>query len=270
MEYYREVAWAESYAVDLEGAVIGTCEFDSVKYFDRHHNFQLNINSLTKPNHETIVFSNLTNEDEKKTEDLLQNVLEYKRHWKHIIPYEVATGRNSILYHPGKAENLTKLLNKCRQEKVTIKIVMLTSIYFAIAEMVKDIWLNESSSKFSNFKYDLNVNLRHRYSLPLDRYEHVGLHIGMMTLNDIGITLKTKLWSLCRIIFNDLQKNLSDEKHLTYLRATRLSVTDEQMKRNNGRNNELNFSNISTYPFQQEFEDMNVTLVCSIESLDYT
>ncbi|CAF1557673.1 unnamed protein product [Adineta steineri] len=102
--------------------------------------------------------------------------------------------------------------------------------------MVKDIWLNESSSKFSNFKYDLNVNLRHRYSLPLDRYEHVGLHIAMMTLNDISISLETKFWSLCRIIFNDLQKNLTDGKHLTYL----------------------------------QFEDMNVLLVCSIESLDYT
>ncbi|CAF1309077.1 unnamed protein product [Adineta steineri] len=195
LQYYRELAWAESYAVDLEGAVICICEFDSVKYFDRQ------------------LFSNLTNEDEKKTEDLLQNVLEYKRHWKHIIPYEVATGRNSILYHYGKAENLTKLLNKCRQEKVTIGTVL----------------LHDPASKFSNFKYDLDVNLRHRYSLPLDRYEHVGLHIAMMTLNDISISLETKFWSLYRIILNDLQKNLTDGKHLTYLRANHLSSTDEQI-----------------------------------------
>jgi hypothetical protein len=89
-----------------------------------------------------------------------------------------------------------------------------------------------------------------------------------------------------------LQKNLSDGEHLTYLRAARLTSTDEQIdeqtKRNDGRINDLNFSNIGPYPFQQEFEDMrlkhyycvasnpcpsvatNLLLVCSIESLDYT
>ncbi|UJR11823.1 hypothetical protein I4U23_016003 [Adineta vaga] len=87
-------------------------------------------------------------------------------------------------------------------------------------------------------------------------------------------------------------KNISDGKHLTYLRANRLTSTDEQIdeqtKRNDDRINDLNFSNIGPYVFQQEFEDLklkhyycvgsnpcpsvatNVLLVCSIESLDYT
>jgi hypothetical protein len=152
--------------------------------------------------------------------------------------------------------------------------------------------LHESSSCFSNFKFDLDVNLRHHYPSPLPRYEHVGLHIGMMSLSDISVSLGTKFWPLCRAVYSNLQKNLADKQHLIYLPANRLTSTDElideQTKRSDGRINDLNFSNIGTYPFQREFEGMrlkhyycvgadacpavatNVLLVCSIDSLDYT
>ena len=89
---------------------------------------------------ETMAFPSVTNEDERKTEGMIQTILACKRQWKPIIPYEVATGRNSIIYHHGTAENLAKLLVRCHQEKVTIGSVLLTSIYFAIAESVKDTW----------------------------------------------------------------------------------------------------------------------------------
>ncbi|CAF1371050.1 unnamed protein product [Adineta ricciae] len=405
-QYYRTLAWLESFLVDIDAVVIGVCEFESVQRFDKerlesalqqcinhHPNLRLNIATFTKPYYffqtkqscstptyieleskdewqrivddelntpfefnneakgllklfvlydkdptsrrqylllkyhhsiadgtsgmillntllscyfnrdqklstlsslsdsETLAFPQVTNEDEKKTEDMIQTILAYKRQWKPMIPYEPATGRNLTIYHHGTPENMAQLLNRCRQEKVTIGSVLLTSIYFAIAELVKDTWLHDASSYFSNFKFDLDVNLRHRYPSPLDRHEHIGLHIGMMTLNEIVISRETKFWSLCRVIFNDLQRNLSEGRHLTYLRANRLTSTDEQIdeqtKRNDGRINDLNFSNIGPYVFQREYEDLklkhyycvgsnpcpsvgtNVILVCSVESLDY-
>ncbi|UJR17182.1 hypothetical protein I4U23_004078 [Adineta vaga] len=151
----------------------------------------------------------------------------------------------------------------------------------------KQIVDDELHNPFKLNDENLDVNLRHPYPSPFDRYEHVGLAIGVMILNDITISLQTKFWSLFHIIFDDLQKNISDGKHLTCLRVTRLSATDEQIDQQIKRNNDLNFSNIDSYPFQEEYENMklkhyycvgsnpcpcvatNVLLVCSIESLDY-
>ena len=135
------------------------------------------------------------------------------------------------------------------------------------------------------------MNLRHRYPTPLARHEHVGLHIGMMNLGDTDVPPERKFCSLCHVIFDVSQKNLSDGKHLTYLPANRLTSSDErideQTKRHGGRINDFNFSNIGPYPFQREFEGLklkhyycvgydpcpsvatNVLLVCSVESLDY-
>ena len=150
--------------------------------------------------------------------------------------------------------------------------------------------LHESSSCFSNFEFDLDVNLRHHYPSPLPRYEHVGLHIGIISLSNISVSAGSKFWPLCRAVFNNLQKNLFEKKQLICLPANRLISTDEQIdeqtKRNNGRVCDLNFSNVGTYPFQRDFEGMklkhyycfgtdpysavgtDVLLVCSIDSLD--
>ncbi|CAF4843252.1 unnamed protein product, partial [Rotaria sp. Silwood2] len=113
-----------------------------------------------------------------------------------------------------------------------------------------------------------------------------------MNLSNSVVSLQTKFWSLCHVVHRELQNNLSDDKHLIYLRSNRLCSNDkqieEQTNRNDGRINDLNFSNIGPYSFQQEFEEVklkhyycvgsngcptvgtNVLLVCSIKSLDYT
>ncbi|CAF0911896.1 unnamed protein product [Didymodactylos carnosus] len=259
-------------------------------------------NGLTRlADNETLAFPQVTEEVEKQTEQMRTEVLTYKRQWTPTIPYEVVgnTIRNSALYFNGTQENMDKLMDRCHEEKVTLGSVLLASTYFAIAELVKEKWLSTPSATFSNFKFDVDVNLRHRYPAaadtpPLSRYESVGLHVGMMNLNDITVSLQTQFWQLCHVIHQQLTQNLVEGKHLTYLRANRLCSTDilmeEQVQRNHGRSSDLNVSNIGKYPFQQEYDDghiklkhyycagsgwcpfngTNVLLVCSMKSLDYT
>ncbi|CAF1557682.1 unnamed protein product [Adineta steineri] len=104
MEYYRELAWAKSYAVDLEGAVICICEFNSVKYFDQqrfelalhkcidqHHNLQLNMNSLTKPNQFYFI--------KQPYSTPLYIEFQSKDEWKQIVNNELNTPFKLILLY---------------------------------------------------------------------------------------------------------------------------------------------------------------------------
>lgn len=150
---------------------------------------------------------------------------------------------------------------------------------------------HNENSRFDNFQFDIDVNLRHRYSNPLSRYEHVGLHIAMMNIENIGISLETKFWELCRVIHTKVQEDLSKNQHLLQFRAIRLCSDDNEVEKQtsqyHGRINDLNLSNIGSYPFQNVFGDLrlkhyycvgsdacpsiatNVILVSSVECLDY-
>lgn len=93
------------------------------------------------PDTESLSFPHVSSEDDRKTYDLINHILEYKRQWTPTIPYGVAPNtRNTIKFYHGTAENMSKLLQRCRQEQVTIGSALLAATYFSIAELVKDTW----------------------------------------------------------------------------------------------------------------------------------
>jgi hypothetical protein len=128
--------------------------------------------------------------------------------------------------------------------------------------------------------------------MQLDRFEHVGLHIGMMDLEKVIVSLQTKFWPLCHAIHEQLQQGLADDKPMHYLRAEPLCEHDAEVqarfKQYHGRVNDFNLSNIGPYPFRHEFEGCKlkhyhcvgsnacpaygtiILLVCSIKCLDYS
>jgi hypothetical protein len=141
--------------------------------------------------------------------------------------------------------------------------------------------------------FDLDVNLRDRYPERLGS-DYVGLNIGMMKLEDIKLSLKTKFWCLCKTINTQLKENLKEEKHLLFLIMSRLidDLNDKeialQLEKHHNHINDLNLSNIGRYPFSPEYGPWRLNrfycvgsnwspfygtfnvLICSIRFLNYS
>jgi hypothetical protein len=94
----------------------------------------------TLPDSDTLAFPTTTSDDERKIEQQRQALLAHRRQWTPTIPYEVTSEANSELYCSGTADNLSKLLQRCRQEKITIGSVLAAASYFVSADIGREKW----------------------------------------------------------------------------------------------------------------------------------
>lgn len=76
------------------------------------------------------------------------------------------------------------MIDRCHTEKVTIGSLLVAALYFSMAKLTKKEQLD--------FSFDVDVDLRARFSPSLDPYS-IGLLIGMINLKN-EITKDLKFW----------------------------------------------------------------------------
>jgi hypothetical protein len=123
--------------------------------------------------------------------------------------------KHNILYRDGTAENLTKLLVRCRKEGVTVGAVLAAATYFAVAKMYASFDDTTDEDQSFALDFDFDVNLRNRFATALGN-DHVGGYIGMMAFH-LAIKPSTTFWGFVKQVKTAMNAGLEEKQHFHYL-----------------------------------------------------
>ena len=143
---------------------------------------------------------------------------------------------------------------------------LVAATYFAIAKMDAGFRKTAATDPYASFSFDfdMDVNLRKRLETSLGN-DHVGTIIGMMNFS-LSLSGKTRFWDFVVEVKAAMATFLSKNLHLLYFDVNErfdamcndLAAFVENLKRNQGFVQDMNFSSFGKYFFDTTYGNLSI------------
>ncbi|CDW73044.1 uncharacterized protein containing a nrps condensation domain [Stylonychia lemnae] len=142
----------------------------------------------------------MNSEQESRIHEILINTSKVRNNWKPSLPFVHSERqlRNIPQFRDSSKECFLKLVQKCRNEQITIGSVLVSCLYFGFSKMLGEYQID--------LKFDIDVNLRDRFINKLG-FKNIGMLVGNIQLN-ISMDEHTQFWEFARQIHKQINKQL--------------------------------------------------------------